>query len=245
MATNSYFKSTVRNNGEVTHFPVRYPFSKGPTDKVEIFEDFNKTLVAGEWTTVKDSGATVAASTTLGNGVLLITSAATTADDGGSVQSTGVPFKLASTDGVAWFETRLKVSTAASVDLFAGLTIPFATDPEAVFAGADFIGFVVADTDASILFRAQKNGSSAADTDTGVDLVDDTYVTLAFQVITGTSPQVRIFVDGTYVAGYAGAEIPDDVQLGVGVANLSGNNTGTRVASVDYVYAGQERTKSH
>ena len=80
-----------------THFkgPILYSTSqKGLTnlntgvwpDQCVKWDDFVDELDTG-WVVVKDSGATVAIAADVHNGVLVITSAATTDNDGGSIQA--------------------------------------------------------------------------------------------------------------------------------------------------------------
>ena len=51
---------------------------------------------------------------------------------------------------------------------------------------------------------------------------------------------VEFFVDRALVATHT-TNIPDDENLTVGAMELSGNATGTKTASIDYLFAAQDR----
>ncbi len=195
-----------------------------------IFDDFAMIALdaTNDWTVVKDAGAAVAIAADTAGGVLTITSANTTDNDGGSIQGNEIFLPAAGRE--IWFETRIKSSLVAQNDIFVGLTENFATDPEAVLTASNRIGLQVNDEDASVLCKTEKTDTETS-TDSGVDLVNDTYVTLGFHVI--NTDTVEFYVDRKLVATHA-ANIPT-TELAPAIFSLSGSATGQRILSCDYV----------
>ena len=156
------------------------PIDKNP-DYVVYMDDFTGVALdnTNDWTVVKDSSATAALGADAESGTLVLTSQATTDNDGASVQGNEI-FAL-STSRDVWFETKIKVgdSEGSAIDLCVGLTVNFATNPEAMLTAADRIVFQVDDGDTNIDCVTEKDGT-ATTTDSGVDIADDTFVTLGF-----------------------------------------------------------------
>ena len=212
------------------------PISINP-DFFEISDDFvgiafNST---NDWTVVKDSGAAVALVADAVGGELALTSTATTDNDGASIQGNEV-FAVATAKNI-YFQTRIKCTTADQTDICAGLSVNFATNPEAMLTAADRIVFQVDDGNASILCKTEKDGTETS-TDSGIDLVDATYIVLGFSVNSANS--VEFFINGALVATHT-ANIVDDENLTVAAMSLSGNATGTRATDLDYIIAAQTR----
>lgn len=187
------------------------------------------------WTVVKDSGAAVAIVADTVGGELALTSTATTDDDGASIQGNEI-FSV-DADKVLYFQTRLKCNDADQTDICAGLTVNFATNPEAMLTAADRIVFQVNDGNASILCKTEKDGTETS-TDSLVDLEDNTHVVLGFAV-TGTG-SVQFFINGRLVATHL-TNIPDDENLALAAMSLSGSASGTRVTTIDYIFGAQTR----
>jgi hypothetical protein len=206
------------------------------TDVVTYMDDFTGIALdsTNDWTVVKDSGASAGIGADVLNGVLELTSAATTDDDGASVQGNEI-FK-AQADKTIWFETKLQCNDADQTDICVGLTVNFATNPEAMLTAADRIVFQVDDGNASILCKTESGGTETS-TDSGVDLVDSTYVKLSIRV-SGTG-QVFFYVDGTQVAVHT-TNIPT-TELALAAMSLSGSATGTRKTTIDYMFAAATR----
>jgi len=200
-------------------------------------DDFTGIALDGtnDWTVVKDAGAAVAIVADTVNGEVAITSTATTDDDGGSIQ--GNEIFAVQTDKNIWFETRVKCNDADQTDLCFGLTVNFATNPEAMLTAADRIVFQVNDGDASILCKTEKDGTETS-TDSGVDLADSTYVKLGFLV--NSTGYVQFFVNRQLVATHT-TNIPDDENLTIGAMSVSGSATGTRVTTIDYLFCAADR----
>jgi hypothetical protein len=234
----------------VTHFsgPIEYS-GKGATgawgtdltiaantDVVVYMDDFLDVAVdaTNDWTVVKDTDAAVAIVADTVNGLVSLTSKATTDDDGASIQGNEV-FKAAS-GKVIWFETKLQNNKVAQSDICVGLTVNFVTNPEAMLAAADRIVFQVDDGNASILCKTELGGTETS-TDSGVDMVDATDVILGFRV-SGTG-RVDFYVNRNLVATHT-TNIPT-TELALAAMSLSGDNLGTRATLIDYIFASATR----
>lgn len=200
------------------------------------FDDFNQLAInsTNDWTVVKDSSATVALGADANYGTVVLTSAATTNDDGASIQSQEI-FLPASGKKI-WFETRLQVADADDMDVFVGLSENFATNPEAVITASNYIGFRITDGSANILAECEASDTQTTQ-DSGADAADATYVTLGF-VVTGTT-KIDYFVNRAYVCSNT-TNIPT-TELAVALFELSGSNSGTKSMTVDYVFAASTR----
>ena len=151
------------------------------TDYTVLFDDFTGIDIdlTNDWTELKDTGASVAIAADAVGGRVVLTSAATTDDDGASIQ--GNEIFAVEAGRIIWFETTLQCNDADQTDIYAGLTVNFATNPENVFTAADRIGFQVDDGDASILCKTEKSGTETS-TDSGIDLEDATDIRLGLRV---------------------------------------------------------------
>ena len=230
--------ANTRFTGQILHAKGWFadlPQAMAP-DYVTIFDDFQMVDddQTNDWTVVKDSGASIGIVADSVNGELALTSAATTDDDGASIQ--GNEIFLPASGRKIWFETRLKCNDADQTDICAGFTVNFATNPEAMLAAANRVCFQVNDGDASILCKTESGGTETS-TDSGVDLEDATYAKLGIAV-DGTG-SVRFYVDRQLVATHA-TNIPA-TEMAVAAMSLSGSATGTRATTLDYVFAAQTR----
>lgn len=209
------------------------PMSINP-DYFCLEDDFVYELDTG-WTVVKDSGASVAIVADTVGGELAITSAATTDNDGGSVQGNEI-FAVAA-DKNMFFQTRIKNNDVDQSDICVGFTVNFATNPENMLTATDRIVFQVDDGDASINCITEKDGT-ATTTDSGVDMADDTYVKLGI-ACSGTG-KVEFFVNDKLVATHS-TNIPDDENLAIAAMSLSGSASGTRATTIDYLMGARTR----
>lgn len=200
------------------------------------FDDFNKIAInsTNDWTVVKDSGASVALGTDANFGTVVLTSAATTDDDGASIQSQEIFLPAAGKK--IWFETRLQGSSVADMDVFVGLSENFATNPEAVLAASNYIGFRITDGSALIYMQTEASDTQTSTSST-VSAVDATNIILGF-VVDGTS-KVTYYINREEV-GSITTNIPT-TELAVALFSLSGSITGTRSMTVDYVFAASSR----
>lgn len=206
-------------------------------DYVSYMDDFTGIAIdlTNDWTEVKDGNASVGIVADELNGAVALTSEATTDDNGASIQ--GNEIFAVQTDKSIWFETRIKCNDADQTDLCFGLTVNFATNPEAMLAAADRIVFQVNDGNASILCKTEKNGTETS-TDSGIDLVDNTYIRLGFWV--NSTGSVQFFVNRQLVATHT-TNIPDDENLAIGAMSVSGSATGTRATTIDYLFCAADR----
>jgi len=154
--------------------------------------------------------------------------------DSVNLQVNGEAFKLAS-GKPCYFESRFAVNCAAIANptVVVGLCIKDTT-----LAGSmtDGVYFIKDNGDANLDFVCEKN-SSETKADTGTDLVDNTFVTVAFYY--DGAGNVTYYVDGTEVATVS-TNIPDDEELTVSFAQLNGE-AAANVLRIDYVKAVQVR----
>ena len=214
------------------------PVANNP-DYLMYMDDFTGIALdtTNDWTLIKDSSASGALGADAENGTLVLSSQATTDNDGASVQGNEI-FALSSTRDI-WFETKLFITDAEgdAMDVCVGLTVNFATNPEAMLTAADRIVFQIDDGDSNIDCVTEKNGT-ATTTDSGIDIVSGTSVTLGFHV-KGTG-SVEFFVNRNKVATHT-ANLPDNENLAIGAMELSGSATGTKSMTIDYLMAVQNR----
>ena len=200
------------------------------------------------WVIVKDSGASVAVVADARSGEVNLNSTATTENDGASLQGHEEYFSLPSTAGnKLYYETRIKTSDVDQMDILVGLTETFATNPENALASANIIGFLLADGSAVISGVTESGGTATtvtfADT-TKSTLADDTFVTLGFKATKGTSTDTVRFYINRQEVGVSQTNIPT-ANLKLAVMSLSGDATGTKVTTLDYVMAAQDRAVSY
>lgn len=197
--------------------------------------DFDVTdYKVGDWTitTTEDgAGSATEALSNAANGVLLITNDAAD-NDSDEFQLTAESFKLASGKPL-WIEGRFKVSDATQSDFLFGLCI---TDTALIDGLTDGVYFLKDDGDANIDFHVEKNSTDTS-SDTGVDLVDDTWIQLGFYF--DGAGNVTPYVDG--VAGTTvTTNIPDDEELTVSFGIQNGEAV-AKTLSVDYIRVAQVR----
>ena len=207
------------------------------TDYTVLWDDFTGIAIdtTNDWTEISDTGASVAIVADAEGGRVALTSAATTDNDGASIQ--GNEIFAVEAGRTIWFETKFQCNDADQTDLCFGMTVNFATNPEAMLTAADRIVFQVNDGDASILCKTEKNGTETS-TDSGVDLVDATDIRLGFRV--ESTGAVYFYINQSLVATHT-TNIPDDENLTVAAASVSGSASGTRATSIDYILAAQSR----
>ena len=241
-----------------THFsgPVLYSAAR-PTlenlnvsywpDQTVYLDDFTGVTFdsTNDWTVVKDSGASVALQADALNGVVDLTSTATTDDDGSSIQGNEI-FGLPSTAGQKlYFEARFQISDADQMDVFIGVCENFATNPENCLTAANRIGFQIDDGDASPHIITESGGT---ETDTTLsstyDLSDATNVTVSFVATKGDSTdKVQFYVNRTLVGTHT-TNVPT-ANMAAAAMEISGNATGTKSMSIDYIMVSQDRGVSY
>jgi hypothetical protein len=194
--------------------------------------------LATNFTVIKDTGATVALSSTLPNGVVTLTSAATTDDDGGSIQTIALPWlPVANKKLHMW--ARIKLSDATQSEMAVGLVQPFVTNPEAMLTAAEHIMFTKADGTALVVAVNEADTvQTASTTTTAISMVDDTW--MEFGIMVNGTTSIDYYINGNWVANHT-ANINSDENMGLGFYHISGVATGTKVAYIDYIGAAQER----
>lgn len=186
------------------------------------------------WTVVKDTGASVGIVADTHGGELAITSAATTDNDGGSIQ--GNEIYLPAANRIIWFEARVKNTKVLETDLFFGLAENFATNPEAVLAVANRVGLQMDDGAATIITKTVA-ASTTTSTTTAFSMVDNTYATLGCKII-GTGI-VEFYANGNLIASHT-TNIPV-TELTPCAFSLSGDNLSTRITTIDYMFSASTR----
>ena len=217
-------------------------------DQTRFMDDFTGIVVdaTNDWTVVKDSGASVAIKADTLNGFVDLISAATTDDDGSSIQGNEI-WGLPSTAGQKlYFEARLQMSDADQMDMDIGLSENFASNPEAVLLAANRIGFRIFDGDATPVLITESGGTPTSTTLAGTtyDFADATNVTVSIVATKGTTTDnVQFFIDRNLVGTHT-TNIPTS-NMTVAAMELSGNATGTKSMSIDYIMVAQDRGVSY
>jgi len=217
-------------------------------DQTRFMADFTGIVLdaTNDWTVVKDTGASVALQADALNGVVDLTSAATTDNDGSSIQGNEI-WGLPSTAGQKlYFEARFQMSDADQMDMFIGVCENFATAPENIFTASNRIGFQIDDGDATPHLITESGDSETDTTLSGTthDLSDATDVTVSFVATKGTSTDnVRFYINRTLVGTHA-TNVPT-ANMTQAAAEVSGNATGTKSMSIDYIMVAQDRGVSY
>ena len=201
-------------------------------DQLVYLDDFTGVAFdnTNDWTVVKDS----------------VTSTATTDDDGSSIQGNEI-FGLPSTAGEKlYFEARFQMSDADQMDMYIGLSENFATNPENVLSAANRIGFRIVDGDATPVLITESGGSETSTTLSGTtyDFSDATDVTVSFVATKGTATdKVGFYINRTLVGTHS-TNVPT-ANMAAAAMELSGNATGTKSMSIDYIMVSQDRGVSY
>ena len=217
-------------------------------DQTRFMVDFTGILLdaTNDWTVVKDSGASVALQADALNGVVDLTSAATTDNDGSSIQGNEI-WGLPSTAGQRlYFEARFQMSDVDQMDMFIGVCENFATNPEAIFTASNRIGFQIDDGDATPHLITESSDSETDTTLSGTtyDLSDATDVTVSFVATKGTTTdKVKFYINRTLVGTHS-TNVPT-ANMTQAAAEVSGNATGTKSMSIDYIMVAQDRGVSY
>ena len=219
-------------------------------DQFTYFDDFEQGALDAthNWTIVKDTGASAAIAADGTGGEVNLTSAGTTDNDGASIQAKQESFALPTSAGKKlYFETRVKISDATQTDFLVGFTETFATNPENALLSSNVIGFVKVDGSAIV-----KGTTESGDTQTLVEFADttkstmenDTYVTLGLVATKNdTVNKVEFYINRNKV-GQSTTNIPT-ANMKVMAMSVSGDTTGTKVTTIDYIMAAQDRNVSY
>lgn len=217
---------------------AEWPLSWDPDFVVQRWDFVNPTDLetTNNWTVVKDAGASIALVSNGTNGEILFSSTATTDDDGSALLQTQKSIVMASGKAV-WIEGMFKLSDATDMDFFFGLSINFATNPENVLTVSEKIGFQKDDGDASILAKSTA-ASTTTSTDTTIDFSNDTYVKLTLYY--DGAGNAKYYVNRTLLATHT-TNLPTSTSMGLVAFELSGNTTGTKTMTCDYMQLGRRR----
>ena len=246
-----------------THFkgPILYSTARKGLENLQVgvwpdqavfLDDFTGILLdaTNDWTVVKDTSATVAISADTATGVVALTSAATTDNDGASIQGNEI-FQLPSTAGEKlFFEARFFASTTSGsgvgqMDIWVGLCENFATNPEAAFTASNRIGFQLDDgSSLTRLITEASDSETETELATTYNLTDDTYVTVGFIATKGTTTDTVQFYYNRSLVGTHTTNIPTSLMTPAAV-EVSGDATGTKSMSVDYILAAVDRGVSY
>jgi hypothetical protein len=211
---------------------------------------FSETANQAQWLmtvidTDTDGGETVVPADAERGGVVTISNNVD-ALDSLEFQKNGEAFAVNATRDI-YFEMRFKVDDADDVRWGCGL----ATTATAVFdltasgygsivSANDFIGFAAADAaDGNIDYISQDDGTPTSG-DSGEDMADDTFTTVAFHVI--GDDRVKFYVNGAEV-GNVSTNVPDAgaaLSPWFTIAN-DGANDGSAVMEIDYIFIAQKR----
>ena len=219
-------------------------------DQFTYFDDFEQGALDAthNWTIVKDTGASAAITADGTGGEVNLTSAATTDNDGASIQAKQESFALPTTAGnKLYFEARVKISDATQTDFLVGFTEAFTTNPENALLSANVIGFVKVDGSAIVKGTTESGGTQTlvefADT-TKSTMENDTYVTLGLVATKNdTVNKVEFYINRNKV-GQSTTNIPT-ANMKVMAMSVSGDTTGTKVTTIDYIMAAQDRNVSY
>ena len=219
-------------------------------DQFTYFDDYEQGALDAthNWTIVKDTGASAAITADGTGGEVNLTSAATTDNDGASIQAKQDSFALPTSAGKKlYFESRVKISDATQTDFLVGFTEAFTTNPENALLSANVIGFVKVDGSAIVKGTTESGGTQTlvefADT-TKSTMENDTYVTLGLVATKGTNlDKVEFYINRNKV-GQSTTNIPT-ANMKVMAMSVSGDATGQKITTIDYIMAAQDRNVSY
>ena len=217
-------------------------------DQTRYMDDFTGITydATNDWTVLKDSSAAVALQADALNGVVDLTSQATTDNDGSSIQGNEI-WGLPSTAGQKlYFEARFQMSDADQMDLFIGVCENFASNPENCLTASNRIGFQIDDGDATPHLITESSDSETDTTLSGTtyDFSDATDVTVSFVATKGTTTdKVRFYINRTLVGTHT-TNVPT-ANMTQAAMEISGNATGTKSMSIDYIMVAQDRGVSY
>ena len=207
---------------------------------VEIFDDFIHSSYSatidgeGTWGATIDSGGAITSGPVAG-GVLVMTTD-TTDDDDLQLHSHDEWLSFDSGKDLS-FEIRAKCDNT-NVSLFYGLCeIPIVGgDANATILAESCVGFHL-DEDATLYF-VTGNDSSVTDTDTGIDVVADTYNTMTF-TYSANDKTWRAYVDGVLKVTDSAVATNPASEMGIVISMRNGDGS-ANITSVDYVYCSAE-----
>ena len=243
-----------------THFkgPILYSAARKGLENLQVgvwtnqavfVDDFTGILLdaTNDWTVVKDSGATAAITADAATGVLALTSAATTDNDGASIQANEIwGLTDLSAGEKLYFESRFSIASSAGdsvgqMDVWVGLCENFATNPENAFTASNRIGFQLDDgSSLTRLISEASDTETETELDSTYNLTDDTYVTLGFVATKGTSGDIVQYYYNRKLVGTHSTNVPTALMT-TAMVEVTGDATGTKSMSIDYIMAAVDR----
>ena len=202
----------------------------GDPDYVWFIDDFTGIAIdlTNSWTQLEDGAASMAIEgDTLGGRLLMTTSAGDNL--GTSIQGNEI-FEI-SAGKELWFETKINLLDATESEYCSGLTINFANNPEEILIAPDRIVFEKLDGNEDIICVTEFSGVETR-TDSGINIVAATDITLGFRVI-GDSV-VQFFVNRVPVRTHT-TNIVNNQNLCLAAYVLAGDAAGTTLA-IDYIH---------
>ena len=201
-------------------------------DYIHFFDDFLEyafvpTENTTNWLQLEDGAASMAIQADVLGGRLLLTTSGS--DNVGTSIQTHEMFEVTVNKEI-WFETKINLLDATESEFCFGLTITFATNPEAILAAEDRIVFEKLDGNDDIICITEFSGSETR-TDSGINIVAATDITLGFRVI-GDSV-VEFYVNRVLKRTHT-TNIVNDQNLAVASYVLAGDASGTTLA-IDYI----------
>lgn len=184
---------------------------------------------------VKDTNASAICEADQQHGVLLMSSQATTDNDGNLVQSINEFIKPESGKRFAVEFVGVRSSDADQQDVFLGLAQRASTNPENTLTASNRIGFQVDDGNASILLK-----SEASDLETSKDSEQDLADAVAVKLGLAYNGSRLMFYVNDSPVGSIESNIPA-TELAIAMHQLSGDASGTKTLRVDRVIAVAER----
>lgn len=208
------------------------------TDESNPTGTFSESADEGEWLVTSDATGTIVVSDAEPGGVITVTTGSS-ANDFMSCQLNGQSFAMNAAKDLI-FEIRCKFGDADDTQWFVGLatTDVTGTGLGPILDGTnDSIGFRQnADTGVDIDCLTEDD-TNETETDSTIDVADDTFVTLTFHV-RGTSA-VAFYVNGTLRATHT-TNIPDSATALTPTFEIH-SPTASSTIEIDYIYCGQAR----
>lgn len=190
-----------------------------------------------DFTVISDATGTNAVTANGLNGSLKVSCSATTNADAQSLQSKQACFQIVAGKNT-WFETNIQLSDSTNSQLMVGLTAAFATNNTNFASVASGMWFEK-DSAAQTIKAVATSGSVAQTALTGFSMADATYVVLSWKYNASTSA-VEYYVNRQYCGSFTSG-IPTGLAMAVVIYLKSGNNTGTKSATCDYLQFIAER----
>lgn len=203
-----------------------------PTKWHEYFDDFD-TYVAGDWTITNASSGTIALTDVDGGAILISNN--TSDDNAVFLNKKGESF-LPTAGKRSLFKARFKLSDVTQSDFVIGLQITDTTPLDVT----DGIYFLKSDGAATVDVICRKNASTGSTSATAIaTLVADTFVTLAWYY-DGVS-SLKYYVNDVHAGTLdASSTYLPDTELTVSIG-LQNGEAAAKTATIDYVFAAQER----